>query len=145
MSQRSRQIQQKQQRQERLRTLGLVLAAVVVGVGVVVFAAQLGSEGGRPGGAGTGGQAAVVVSMTEFAFAPAPIVLSAREATLEVVNDGAVAHDLVIPDLGKGTPDLAAGDRMVLDLTGQPSGTYRVVCDLPGHTEAGMVTELTIE
>jgi len=34
---------------------------------------------------------------------------------------------------------------MVLDLTGQPAGTYRVVCDLPGHTEAGMVTELTIE
>jgi uncharacterized cupredoxin-like copper-binding protein len=34
---------------------------------------------------------------------------------------------------------------MVLDLSDQPAGTYRVVCDLPGHTEAGMVTELVLE
>jgi plastocyanin len=84
------------------------------------------------------------VSMTEFAFDPDPIVLEAGDARLEVVNDGAVAHDLVINELGKGTPDLPAGERMVVDLSDQPAGTYRVVCDLPGHTEAGMVTELTL-
>lgn len=128
-----------------MRTVAMVLAVVVVGAAVVAFAARLGSDDDSPGGGGTGGEAAVVVSMTEFAFEPDPIVLSARDAALEVVNDGAVAHDLVIPVLGKGTPDLPPGERMVLDLTDQPAGTYRVVCDLPGHTEAGMVTELTIE
>lgn len=144
MSRRSRQIQQ-QQRRARLRTLAMVAVAVVVGAMAVAFAAQLGSDddGGATGSSAGGG--AVRVSMTEFAFDPDPIVVSAENATLEIVNDGAVAHDLVIPKLGKGTPDLPAGERMELDLTGQPAGTYRVVCDLPGHTEAGMVTELTIE
>ena len=85
------------------------------------------------------------MSMTEFAFDPDPIVLQrGQDARLEVVNDGKVAHDLLISALGKGTPDLPPGQRMVLDLSNQPAGTYRVVCDLPGHTEAGMVTELIL-
>jgi len=66
-------------------------------------------------------------------------------ARLEVVNDGTTGHDLLIGELGKGTPDLPPGESTVLDLSDQPPGTYRVVCDLPGHTEAGMVTELTLE
>lgn len=85
------------------------------------------------------------VSMTEFAFDADPIVLpQGGGALLDVVNDGNVVHDLVIGDLGKGTPDLPPGGSMTLDLSDQPAGTYRVVCDLPGHTEAGMVTELVI-
>jgi uncharacterized cupredoxin-like copper-binding protein len=144
MSQRSRQIQHDQQRRARLRTLGMVVAAVVVGAAAVAFAAQLGAgRDGASGDASAGGS--VRVSLTEFAFAPDPIVVDRGAPRLEIVNDGTTAHDLVIPSLGKGTPDLPAGDRMVLDLSGQPAGTYRVVCDLPGHTEAGMVTELTIE
>lgn len=143
MSQRTQQLRQRQQRRDQLRTIAMVAAALVVGAVVVAVATQLGSDGDG-GGTTASGEAAVVVSMTEFAFDPDPIVLTAEDPTLEVVNDGAAAHDLVIPDLGKGTPDLPAGERMVLDLTGQPPGSYRVVCDLPGHTEAGMVTELTI-
>lgn len=146
MSQRTRQIQQHQQRRDRVCIAGMVVVAVAIGTALVAFAAQLGSDEGDGGrGSGGGGGDALVVSMTEFAFDPDPIVVSADNATLEVVNDGKVAHDLVVLALGKGTPDLPAGERMVLDLTGQPAGTYRVVCDLPGHTEAGMVTELTIE
>ncbi len=116
--------------------LGVVLLAVVA---VVVT-----SGGGGAGGGGASGSGTVRVSMTEFAFDPDPIVLTRGDARLDVVNDGAVAHDLVIGQLGKGTPDLPPGERMVLDLSDQPAGTYQVVCDLPGHTEAGMVTELTL-
>jgi len=145
MSQRTRQINQHEQRRARLRTVAIVAAAVVVGAMAVAFAAQLGSDGDGAADAGGSGDGAIRVSMTEFAVDPDPIVVSGGDARLEVVNDGAVAHDLVIPKLGKGTPDLAPGAQMVLDLSRQPLGTYRVVCDLPGHTEAGMVTELTIE
>jgi len=83
--------------------------------------------------------------MTEFAFSPDPIVVPKGEAgAIEVVNDGMVNHNLLVAQLGKGAPDLAPGQRFVLDLSDQPAGTYRVVCDLPGHTEAGMVTEITL-
>lgn len=139
MGQRQREVARKQAARRRdLRiVVGGVLLAVLAGAVLVLTS-------GDGDGAPTPAEGARV-SMTEFAFDPDPIVLPSGDgATLEVVNDGAVPHDLLIGALGKGTPDLAPGDSMVLDLSDQPAGTYRVVCDLPGHTEAGMVTELTL-
>jgi plastocyanin len=111
---------------------GLVIAALM---GVVVLALTR-----ERGDAAT--VVATRVSMTEFAFSPDPVVSSGRR--LEIVNDGVVAHDFVLPALGKGTPDVPPGGSIVLDLAGQPPGTYVVVCDLPGHREAGMETSLTL-
>jgi uncharacterized cupredoxin-like copper-binding protein len=117
---------------------------LIVGIALTSTAALLagcgdtGDDGGGDGGDG------LLVSMIEFGYEPDPIVLQGGETKLDVVNDGQVAHDLVIGELGKGTIELAPGERQVLDLSGQPAGTYRVVCDLPGHIEAGMVSELTI-
>jgi uncharacterized cupredoxin-like copper-binding protein len=45
---------------------------------------------------------------------------------------------------GKGVPDLAPGESATLDLRGIEPGRYQVVCDLTGHEEAGMVTELVV-
>lgn len=146
MSQRARQARQQLDRRSRQRrTIGVgVLVVFIAGV-LLLFGSRLGSDSGSDDGA-TGAPRSVRVAMTEFAFSPDPIVLRSGDgARLEVVNDGAVPHDLVIVKLGKGTPDLPPGQSMVLDLSNQPAGTYRVVCDLPGHTEAGMVTELTLE
>lgn len=113
---------------------------------VVLAAASLAAGCGDTddSGGGGGGGDGLHVSMTEFTYDPNPIVLPSGETKLDVVNDGQVAHDLVIGELGKGTIELAPGQSMVLDLSGQPAGTYRVVCDLPGHIEAGMVSEITI-
>jgi uncharacterized cupredoxin-like copper-binding protein len=130
------------QQQATRRRAGWAAGAVVTVI--VVAGAVLAVTAGDEDGPGSSGDA-TRVSMTEFAFDPAPIALaSGPTARLEVVNDGAVPHDLVVGELGKGTPDLEPGASMVLDLSDQPPGTYRVVCDLPGHTEAGMVTELTL-
>lgn len=142
MSQRSRQARQRKMARRQLwrRALGVGVLVFLVAAALLAFGSA-GGSGGSPEGGGSGD---VTVSMTEFAFAPDPIVLRAGEASIEVVNDGEVAHDLLVVGLGKGTPDLAPGQSMVLDLSDQPAGTYRVVCDLPGHTEAGMVTQLTL-
>ena len=146
MGQRARQAQQQLDRRSRQRrTIAVVVLVVFVAGALLLFGSRLGSDSGSEDGA-TAASSTVRVAMTEFAFSPNPIVLrSGDDARLEVVNDGAVPHDLVILKLGKGTPDLPPGQSMVLDLSNQPEGTYRVVCDLPGHTEAGMVTELTLE
>jgi uncharacterized cupredoxin-like copper-binding protein len=138
MSQQQRaRVQQQAARRRAGWTAGAIVTAVVLAAAVLLL--TTGGDGDGPAGDTTS------VSMTEFAFDPDPIVLtSGPTARLEVVNDGEVPHDLLVGELGKGTPDLEPGDSMVLDLTDQPPGTYRVVCDLPGHTEAGMVTELTL-
>jgi uncharacterized cupredoxin-like copper-binding protein len=140
MSQRARLARQGEAvRRRRAWIAGGVGLAVVLVVGGGIWL-LLGSDGGDEASGPTDR-----VSMTDFAFAPDPIVLSAGDgARLEVTNDGSVAHDLLISELGKGTPDLAPGASMVLDLSGQPPGTYKVICDLPGHVDAGMVTEITL-
>jgi uncharacterized cupredoxin-like copper-binding protein len=117
--------------------------AVVLLLGSIVLVATL-AEGGDDDTNNTGTRPGLRVSMTDFAFDPDPITVAGDEAQLLVVNDGHVVHDLVIQELGKGTSDVAVGDEFELDLTGQPPGTYRVICDIPGHLEAGMETEITI-
>jgi plastocyanin len=121
---------------------------IIGGVSTVVLLAVVAviatAGGGDDDGGGNGG-GELRVSMTDFAFSPDPIVVDQADARLDVVNDGQVDHNLLVGELGKGTPNLAPGQSRVLDLTDQPAGTYRVVCDLPGHIEAGMVTELTLQ
>jgi plastocyanin len=94
-------------------------------------------------GGDDGGAATVDVSMTEYAFDPAPITMP-TDGELNVTNDGAEPHDLTIPELGKGTIPLAPGEAATLHLDGQDPGTYRVICDVADHAAKGMVTELTI-
>lgn len=115
--------------------------AVVLLLGAIVLLASLtGDDEATNSGTGDG----LTVTMTDFAFDPDPIPVTGDEAQLLVVNDGQVVHNLVIPELGKGTAEVQAGDDFELDLTNQPPGTYRVICDIPGHVEAGMATEITI-
>lgn len=119
-------------------------------VGAVAVVLVLGTVGlvssltGDDGAAGTGTGEALLVTMTDFAFDPDPITFAGDAAQLLVVNDGQVEHNLVIPELGKGTPEMLPGDDVALDLTDQAPGTYRVICDIPGHVEAGMETAITI-
>lgn len=140
MSTRTRELADQQRSRQRRRFMVGAVAVVLI-LGTVVLLASLTGDD-EPTNTGTG--EGLVVTMTEFAFDPDPITVTGDEAQLHVVNDGQVVHNLVIPELGKGTPEVQAGDDFELDLTDQPPGTYRVICDIPGHVEAGMETEITI-
>ena len=94
------------------------------------------------GSAGGGVAAATVdVSLTEFAITPGPLTVSAG-ATLAVVNNGSVAHNLSVE--GLVTPDLLGDESANLDISSLAPGTYTVICAIVGHKEAGMETTLTI-
>ena len=140
MSSRARRLAE-QRRAERRRWLALtgmgaasIVALVLL---VIVVSGGGGDDPSSPTATGT-------VSMTEMAFAPDPIEGDAGEAVLRVVNDGLVAHSLVIPALGKGTPDLKPGQELTIDLTEAAPGEYEAFCDVPGHREAGMTTTLVL-
>jgi len=139
MSSRARRLAE-QRRAERRRWFllaGVGSAALVVLLLLVVVVG--GADEDNRGPVATGS-----VSMTEMAFAPDPIEAVANEAVLRVANDGAVAHSLVVPALGKGTPDLAPGQALTVDLTEAAPGEYEAFCDVPGHREAGMATTLVL-
>ena len=87
---------------------------------------------------------AVEVSMVEYAFDPDEAV-AAPGQDLAVQNDGAISHSYLIVDLAKGV-ELEPGAEGTLTVPGDAvPGTYRVICDLPGHVEEGMVGSLVIE
>jgi len=133
MNGRSRQRLARQRTHRRFVLVAGAVAAVVVLCVVLVLSWGGGSERSA---------SATRVNMTDFAFAPDPVV--ADGGRLEIVNEGRVEHNFVILELGKGTPVLPPGDSMTLDLTDQPAGTYVVICDVTGHRAAGMETRLTL-
>ncbi len=94
-------------------------------------------------------KATIRVKASEFKFAPTELAMRAGEPTrIELENDGAVEHALIVaaPD-GKGDwihLHSAAGSTDAGTFRIDTPGTYRVVCTIQGHPEAGMVGELVV-
>jgi plastocyanin len=130
-------------RADRQRYAAIAAMAAVVVVASVLLATIVGGD--DDGDGGTTPTPTATVSMVEMAFEPDPIVATAGDAVLRVVNDGALPHSLVVVGAGKGTPDLPPGEEMTVDLRDLEAGSYRVICDIPGHVEAGMETTLVLE
>lgn len=104
--------------------------------------------------------AEIRADMTDLMFNPANFEAPAgTEVTLQLTNSGAVEHNFVI--LKKGAeyttgadikPEdiiidakLAAGESGEFTFKIDEAGEYDVVCNVPGHLEAGMVGTLTIK
>lgn len=101
----------------------------------------------KPAGGGT-----TTVDLDEFTIEPKNLTVS-RGATLDVKNDGAVAHNLTIekgPDPTEkseklaGTSTFLGGKSEKLDVNLAP-GKYAMVCTVSGHRDAGMVGTITVK
>jgi uncharacterized cupredoxin-like copper-binding protein len=102
--------------------------------------------------------------MTDFTFLPNALTVPAgEEITLTLTNSGAVAHDLMIMQLGKDVGSnghvgpaeqanvfweqelLAAGETVKSTFTAPTEpGEYQIVCGVAGHLEAGMQGRLIV-
>jgi plastocyanin len=85
----------------------------------------------------------VEVSMVEYAFVPSELHAVPGQR-LHVVNDGAIPHSILIVGTGKGV-ELPPGAEQTFRLPSDLDGDYVMLCDLPGHTEAGMTGRLIID
>jgi plastocyanin len=83
------------------------------------------------------------VRMGDFWYRPAEFTVP-KDAIVNIVNDGAVAHSWILKGAGVGTTAIAPGQSIIVDLRGIAAGTYTVFCDQAGHTEAGQAGKLTI-
>lgn len=110
---------------------------------------------------GSGPTTNLRVDMVEFMFNPADYTVPAgQEITLELSNNGAVEHELVIMEFGTEVgADFGDEDEANIyweaELQPGASGTYtfiapsgpgeyQVVCGTPGHYLAGMVGKLIV-
>jgi FtsP/CotA-like multicopper oxidase with cupredoxin domain len=119
----------------------MALVAGVFGVGLGWRAVDESKNGS--GGTGGAAPATVTVHLSEFKLTPASVNL-ASDGTLAVRNDGTVAHNLAIEGTGLVTPMLNGGETASLKLAGLAPGTYNMLCQVPGHSDAGMKGTLVV-
>ena len=86
---------------------------------------------------------ATTVEMGDFWYQPAELTVP-RDAIVNVVNVGAVAHSWILQGAGVGTTAIAPGKSIIVDLRDIKPGTYTIFCDQAGHTQAGQTGKLTI-
>ncbi|HYR48997.1 MAG TPA: cupredoxin domain-containing protein [Candidatus Eisenbacteria bacterium] len=116
-------------------------------IGVAMAAAAL--IAGCGGGSGPDQPSgSIKVTMTEFQFDPSTITTPSGKVVFYLVNAGSTGHDLVVRDSsGKkiaGSELVSAGDRFIFTIDNLPAGSYKIVCDQPGHEGSGMKGDLTV-
>lgn len=106
-------------------------------------AAILASCGGPP-------EREISLAMTEYAFLPARIEVSAGERVrLLIYNAGRVEHDFAADERGRALGldhvHLAPGGRATRDWTAPlEAASLKVVCTVPGHEALGMAATLVV-
>ncbi len=96
-----------------------------------------------PDGSTPAGQT-VTVTAHEWAFDPATLQAKPGSVTFQVRNNGAVEHNFFIENVPRGAVEaIQPGQTKVLTVT-VAAGEYTLICNLPGHREAGMVATLKV-
>lgn len=87
----------------------------------------------------------VLVEMVDIAFVQTELTIPAdTDVTFSFVNNGAAVHNFKIDDPEVFSGDLSSGQTAEVTVN-LPAGTYKYYCTIPGHEQAGMVGELTVE
>ncbi len=128
----------------------LLLLAVVTGL----FLAGCGSNAtnadsaqdtaGSTVNGGAAGDGATFVA-DDIVFTQAPSDVPAGQVTVELVNEGAIVHDVVIEEIGDEVVATANGGETATGQVELEPGTYTYYCSIAGHRSAGMEGTLTVQ
>ena len=124
--------------------VGRTYAVLILLIALVVTAC--GGGGGQPSGGQQGAATAsptVNVSEKEWVIDLASKTTKAGKVKFVIKNDGTIEHNFVIKELKLEVSGIQPGQskEQTVDLK---AGTYTIVCDIPGHEEAGMKSTLTV-
>ncbi|MFC4350833.1 cupredoxin domain-containing protein [Fodinicurvata halophila] len=85
------------------------------------------------------------VEAEEFAFEPNRVVVEAGERVeITFENTGRLSHNLKIPAFDVKTTTIQAGNTATVTFTPNESGTYEMLCTVPGHSQAGMTGTVVV-
>ena len=107
-----------------------------------------GTPGATPAAAGAGGAATeFTVHGIDINFTEKQLTAPANtDLTFHFINTGALQHNMHILN-APGDPKcpIIDGGKSADFKANLPAGTYEYQCDVPGHAEAGMVGQLTVQ
>ena len=126
-----------------MRRTPLVIAAASLLIALPLTACG-GDDGGEKPPASNGPAAAklTVHGQNSLKFDKAAYAVKAGEVDVTYVNDGNIAHTLLIKDVDDFKLEIGGEDEGSVEL--EP-GTYTLYCDVAGHEAAGMEAELTVQ
>lgn len=82
----------------------------------------------------------------EFRFEPKDIkVKKGDKVKITFKNEGQYGHNLVIQDLNVKTNVIKKEESETIEFTASETGTFEIICSLPGHKDRGMVGSLVVE
>lgn len=89
---------------------------------------------------------ALSVTLSEFKVTGPASAPADKALEFDVKNEGSAAHvlSLVAGDKTYTTPEIGPGLKGRLKVPALPAGQYKLLCNLPGHREAGMETSLLV-
>jgi len=121
--------------------LAVAVSALVLGVVAVV---AMNSESSNSSSASASGSSVVEVTLSEFRVTFNPSVIQAGDVTFTVTNAGTVDHNFAIPSLNVRTAMLKAGESATLEVKGLEVGEVEYLCEVAGHSAAGMAGKLSV-
>ena len=96
-------------------------------------------------GAGGGGRPTIIILMADdFTFSPSTVTIPAAGATLRLVNEGNLLHNIEIPTFALTSPDVAGQQQLDWEVGPFSEGEYEITCPQPGHEAAGMTGTLVV-
>ena len=123
--------------------LGMMMIAVAVSALVLGVVAVVAMNGGSTAESASG-SSVVQVTLTEFKVSFNPSVVTSGDVTFAITNSGSVDHNFAIPSLNVRTAMLKAGESVDLEVKGLEVGEVEYLCEVAGHSAAGMKGKLSV-
>jgi len=123
--------------------LGMMMIAVAVSALVLGVVAVVAMNGGSTAESASG-SSVVQVTLTEFKVSFNPSVVTSGDVTFAITNSGSVEHNFAIPSLNVRTAMLKAGESVDLEVKGLEVGEVEYLCEVAGHSAAGMTGKLSV-
>jgi len=123
--------------------LGMMMIAVAVSALVLGVVAVVAMNGGSTAESASG-SSVVQVTLTEFKVSFNPSVVTSGDVTFAITNSGSVDHNFAIPSLNVRTAMLKAGESVDLEVKGLEVGEVEYLCEVAGHSAAGMTGKLSV-
>lgn len=108
----------------------------------VLLAAGCGGGGAAPGGEPSGKE--ITVQLRSFEFEPSSFTLEqGQPVSLKLVSED-IEHTYTVEALGVDYR-VGPGETRTVTFTPEQSGTFELICTIPGHAEAGMVGTVAVQ